>query len=186
MAIKSTIFKAELQIADMDRAHYGTHALTLARHPSENDERMMVRLLAFALHAAGDNEAPLSFANAMEQMDEPDLWRRSLVGDIELWVDVGQPEEKWLRKASNRSREVVLYLYGRNGALWWSQNGAGLQKFANLRVRLVPAEATAALAVLAQRTMKLQCTVQDGTVWMGDGGEPVEIELVELKAAVLR
>ena len=186
MAIKSTIFKAELQIADMDRAHYGTQALTLARHPSENDERMMVRLLAFCLHAAGDDVAPLSFANAMEHMDEPDLWRRSLVGEIELWVDVGQPEEKWLRKACHRSQSVVLYLYGRNGGLWWSQNGAALQKFDNLRVRLVPAVASAALASLAKRTMRLQCTVQDASIWVGDGAETVEFELEELKAALRR
>ncbi len=186
MAIKSTIFKAELQVADMDRSHYGTHALTLARHPSENDERMMVRLLAYALHAAGDKEEALSFANAMTEMDEPDLWRRSLVGEIELWIDVGQPDEKWLRKASHRSRELVLYLYGRSGALWWSQNRGPLDKLANLRVRQVPAEASAALAALAQRTMRLQCTVQDGTVWLGDGAQTVEVELVELKAALPR
>lgn len=186
MAIKSTVFKAELQVADMDRSHYGTHALTLAQHPSENDERMMVRLLAFALHAAGDGEEALSFANAMTDMDEPDLWRRSLTGDIELWVDVGQPEEKWLRKASHRSRELVLYLYGRNASLWWSQNQGALAKLANLRVRQVPADASALLALLARRTMRLQCTVQDGQVWLGDGEETVALELVELKSAVLR
>ncbi|EWS55403.1 MULTISPECIES: YaeQ family protein [unclassified Methylibium] len=186
MALKSTVFKAELQVADMDRAHYGTHALTLAQHPSENDERMMVRLLAYALHAEGEDQAPLSFANAMTEMDEPDLWRRSLVGDIELWVDVGQPEEKWVRKASHRSREVVLYIYGRNGSLWWGQNRGPLEKLANLRVRQVPAEASTALALLARRSMRLQCTVQDGTVWLGDGDATVEVELVELKEAVLR
>jgi uncharacterized protein YaeQ len=182
MALKSTIFKAELQVADMERSHYGTHALVLARHPSENDERMMVRLLAFALHAVGeDSEAPLSFANAMEQMDEPDLWRRSLVGEIDLWVDVGQPDEKWLRKASHRSRELVLYLFGRSAGLWWTQNRATLEKLANLRVRQVPAEASAALAALAKRTMRLQCTVQDGQIWLGDGDETVALELIELK-----
>jgi len=187
MAIKSTIFKAELQVADMDRAHYGTHALTLAQHPSENDERMMVRLLAYALHAVGeDDEARLCFANAMTEMDEPDLWRRSLVGDILLWVDVGQPDEKWLRKASHRSRELVLYLYGRNGGLWWSQNHGPLDKLANLRVRQVPAAASAELAGLARRTMRLQCTVQDGSIWFGDGESTVEIELLELKASALR
>ena len=187
MAIKSTIFKAELQIAYMDRSYYGTHALTLAQHPSENDERMMVRLLAYASHAVGeDDEAPLSFANAMTEMDEPDLWRRSLIGETLLWVDVGQPDEKWLRKASHRSRELVLYLYGRNGGLWWSQNRGPLEKLANLRVRQVPAEASAALAALAKRTMKLQCTVQDGHLWFGDGEETVAFELVELKGATLR
>lgn len=182
MALKSTIFKAELQIADMDRAHYGTHALTLAQHPSENDERMMVRLLAYALHAEGEGQEALAFANAMTDMDEPDLWRRNLSGEILLWIDVGQPEEKWVRKASHRSREVLLYLYGRNASLWWSQNRGPLEKLANLRVRQVPAEASAALALLARRTMRLQCTVQDGQVWLGDGEETVALELLELKA----
>lgn len=186
MALKSTVFKAELQIADMDRSHYGTHALTLARHPSENDERMMVRLLAYALHAQGEGQAPLAFANAMEQMDEPDLWRRGLTGEIELWIDVGQPEEKWLRKASHRSRELLLYLYGRNASLWWSQNRAALARLANLRVRQVPVEASAELALLARRTMRLQCTVQDGHVWLGDGEATVALEPVELKAADAR
>jgi len=187
MALKSTVFKAELQVADMERGYYGTHVLTLAQHPSENDERMMVRLLAYALHAVGeDDEAPLSFANGMTDMDEPDLWRRSLTDDIELWIDVGQPDEKWLRKASHRARELLLYLYGRNAGLWWSQNQAALAKFANLRVRQVPAEASAALAQLARRSMRLQCTVQDGTVWLGDGEAVVTLELAELKAPVLR
>lgn len=182
MALKSTVFKAELQVADMDRGHYGTHALTLAQHPSENDERLMVRLLAYALHAVDDGDpAPLAFANAMTEMDEPDLWRRSLVGDIELWVDVGQPEEKWLRKASHRSRELVLYLYGRNATLWWSQNQSALAKLTNLRVRQIPPEASAALTGLAKRTMRLQCTVQDGHIWLGDGEETVALELVALR-----
>lgn len=186
MALKSTVFKAELQVADMDRGHYGTHALTVAQHPSENDERMMVRLLAYALHAAGEGEEALSFANAMTDMDEPDLWRRSLTGDIELWIDVGQPDEKWLRKASHRARELVLYVYGPKAGLWWSQNRATLGRLGNLRVLQVPAEASAALALLAQRTMRLQCTVQDGQVWLGDGQETVALEPLELKAATLR
>jgi uncharacterized protein YaeQ len=183
MALKSTVFKAELQVADMDRGHYGTHALTIAQHPSENDERLMVRLLAYALHAVGeDDEAPLAFANAMTDMDEPDLWRRSLVGETLLWIDVGQPDEKWLRKASHRSREVVLYTWGRTAALWWSQNQGTLERLTNLRVRLLPGEAGAELAALARRTMRLQCTVQDGTVWIGDGETVVTLEPVELKA----
>lgn len=188
MALKSTIYKAELQVADMDRSHYATHALTLARHPSENDERLMVRLLAYALHADADGGAAdaLAFANGMEEMDEPDLWRRNLAGEVELWIDVGQPDEKWVRKASNRSREVLLYVYGRNGSTWWGQNGSSFARYANLRVRQVPAEASAALAELAERTMRLQCTVQDGAVWLGNGEELVEVELAELKAPSAR
>lgn len=188
MALKSTIYKAELQVADMDRSHYATHALTLARHPSENDERLMMRLLAYALHADPDGSAAdaLAFANGMEEMDEPDLWRRNLAGEVELWIDVGQPDEKWVRKASHRAREVVLYVYGRNGATWWSQNGNTFTRYANVRVRQVPADASAALAALAERSMRLQCTVQDGAVWLGNGEAMVEVEFAELKAAAVR
>ena len=181
MALRSTVFKAELQVADMDRGHYGTHALTVARHPSENDERLMVRLLAYALHAGGEGEESLAFANAMTEMDEPDLWRRDLTGEIELWIDVGQPDEKWLRKASRRARELVLYVYGRNGDLWWGQQRSALGKLANLRVRQVGAEDSAALAELVQRSMRLQCTVQDGHIWLGDGERAIEFAVTELK-----
>ena len=163
----------------MDRNHYGTHAVTLARHPSENDERLMLRLLAYALHAGGDDAEPLAFANAMTEMDEPDLWRRDLTGEVLLWIDVGLPDEKWLRKASRRARELVLYVYGRNGDLWWSQQRGALARLANLRVRQVAAEDSAALAALVQRSMRLQCTVQDGRVWLGDGERAVEFELAE-------
>jgi len=166
----------------MDRGHYGTHALTVAQHPSENDERLMVRLLAYALHAAGDDAEPLAFANAMTEMDEPDLWRRDLTGAILLWIDVGLPDEKWLRKASRRARELVLYVYGRNGDVWWGQQRAALGKLANLRVRQVSAEDSAALAGLAQRSMRLQCTVQDGHVWLGDGERAIGFDLMELQA----
>ncbi len=136
MALKSTIFKIELQIADMDRGYYADHALTIARHPSENDERMMARVLAFALHA---HEA-LAFGRGLSADDEPDLWRRDLTGAIEQWIDVGQPDERLLRKACNRSQEVVLLTYGRTAEVWWAQNRNALERLANLRVLHLPAE----------------------------------------------
>ena len=118
MALKSTIFKAELSVADIDRGYYGDHALTIARHPSETDERMMVRLLAFALHA----DDALTFGRGLSSEDEPDLSRRDLTGTIELWIDVGLPDERDLRKACGRSREVHVYAYGgRACALWWEK-----------------------------------------------------------------
>jgi uncharacterized protein YaeQ len=185
MALKSTVYKADLQIADMDRPYYGEHALTLAKHPSENDERLMMRLLAYALHATDDGagQRPLLFARGMTEMDEPDLWRRSYTDEIELWIDVGQPEEKWLRKASHRAREQFLYVYGRTGNLWWQQNRATLDKLEGLCVRLVPAEASAALAGLAERSMRISCTVQDGHVWIGTDRDAVDFVPQELKAA---
>jgi uncharacterized protein YaeQ len=180
MALKATIFKADLQIADMDRSYYGDHALTLARHPSETDERMMLRLLAFALNAG---EA-LTFGKGLSADEEPDLWRHDLTGGIELWVEVGLPDERRLRKACGRAAQVRVYAYGGHAAdLWWKQNAADLGRNANLAVLGVPREASQALAQLAQRTMKLQVTVQEGQLWVGDDSRSVALELAPWKDA---
>lgn len=177
MALKSTIFKIDLQIADMDRGYYGSHALTIARHPSENDERMMTRVLAFALHA----DESLAFGNGLSTNDEPDLWRRDLTGAVELWIDVGQPDEKLLRKASHRSQQVVLLTYGRVAEVWWPQNRGALEKLRNLRVLHLPGEMSQALAGLVERTMRLQCTIQDGHIWLGHERETVEVAVTVWK-----
>lgn len=172
MALKSTIFKAEVQISDMDRHYYQTHNLTIARHPSETDERMMVRILAFALHA----DEALEFTKGISTQDEPDLWRKSLSGEIELWIDLGQPDEKRLRKACGRARQVVIYTYSGNSAeIWWQQNGNMLGRFDNLSVINLPAATVKQLTELAQRTMRLQCSIQDGEIWLGDENGMVQI-----------
>lgn len=173
MALKATIFKADLQIADMDRHYYGDHALTIARHPSETDERMMVRLLAFALHA--DPDAALSFGRGLSTEDEPDLWRKDLTGAIELWIDVGLPDERRLLKAASRAAEVVVYAYGAVGP-WWKQIAARIGRAKNVRVYSLAPEATQGLAALAQRTMRLQVTVQDEQVWVGGAERSVTVE----------
>lgn len=162
MAIKSTIFKANLQIADMDRFYYADHPLTLARHPSETDERMMVRLLAFALYA---NEA-LIFAQSITGEDEPDLWQKDLTGAIERWINVGLPDERILRKACGRAAHVVVLTYGRTADVWWNQNRSKLQRLNNLTVLNLPVETSLALAQLANRNMQLQYTRQEGDLMM--------------------
>lgn len=165
MALKSTVFKAELQVSDLDRHYYHTHQLTLARHPSENDARMMVRLVAFALHA----DPALEFTKGLSTQDEPDLWHKELTGDIALWIDLGQPDEKRLRKAAGRAAQVVVYSYsGRSAAEWWAQMKDKLDRFDNLAVIDLPEEQVAALGALVQRSMRLQCTIQDGELWLGD------------------
>ena len=178
MAIKATIFKANLQIADMERHYYQDHALTLARHPSETDERMMVRLLAFALHA----HECLEFGQGMTSDDEADLWLKDLTGAIELWIDVGLPDEKLIRKACGRSSQVIVYTYGgRVADMWFAQNSGQFGRLRNLTVINLPVESTRAIANLAQRTMQLQCTIQDGQVWLSNGNESVQVERVLLK-----
>lgn len=178
MALKATIFKAELQIADMDRHYYNGHMLTMARHPSETDERMMVRLLAFALHA----HDLLAFGRGLGADDEPDLWRRDLTGAIELWIDVGLPDEKRIRRACGRAGEVFVYSYGGHGAdIWWNQTGADLERNRNLTVVNLPRACSQALAKLAKRTMALQLTIQEGLVWVADDKDSVQIDLVSVK-----
>ena len=163
MALKATIFKADLQIAAMDRNHYADHGVTLARHPSETDERMMVRLLAFALFS----DDALAFGKGLCVDDEPDLWIRDLTGAVELWIDVGLPDDKWTRKASARARQADV---------WWQQVGDKLARLDNVRVLRLAPEATQALAAMARRTMRLQCTIQDGHVWITDGEATVQVE----------
>ncbi|MBI4937560.1 MAG: YaeQ family protein [Nitrosomonadales bacterium] len=172
MAIKATVFKAALQIADMDRHYYADHALTLARHPSETDERMMVRLFAFALYAG---EA-LAFGKGLSSDDEPDLWQKDLTGTIERWIEVGLPDERAIRKASGRAARVVVVSYGRTANIWWNENRDKLQRLDNLTVLNLPTEATLALAALASRTMQLQCAIQEGHIMITSEAGMIEIE----------
>jgi uncharacterized protein YaeQ len=178
MAANATIFKATLHIADMDRQYYEDHSVTLARHPSETDERMMVRLLAFMLHA---HEA-LSFGRGPGTEDEPALWKKDLTGIIDQWIEVGLPDDKTVRQACGRAGEVYVYAYGGRGAdFWWEKTQSVLTRCSNLTVRNIPLEGSRALAQLAQRSMELHCTVQDGQVSMGDGMLAVALELTTVK-----
>ncbi|MDD2933879.1 MAG: YaeQ family protein [Methylotenera sp.] len=176
MAIKSTIYKIDLQVSDMDRNYYQQHSLTLAKHPSETDERVMVRLLGFALYA---NEA-LIFGKGLSDDEEPDLWQKDLTGAIELWMDVGLPTEKDIRKAAGRAKQVVVMLYGgRIADMWWSQNSKALLKLNNLTVINLPD--TQALANMATRSMNISCTIQDGEILVGHDNGSFNITPVILK-----
>ena len=172
MALKSTIFKIELQIADLDRNYYQNHTLTVARHPSETDERMMARVLAFALYA----DEALTFGKGLSSEDEPDLWRKDLTGAIELWIEVGLPDEKRIRRACGRARQVVVLTYGgRIADMWWQQNKAALQRQDNLAIINISVEESRALAALTERGMQLQCTLQEAELWLIVGGENTRI-----------
>ena len=173
MALKATIFKAELQIADMDRHYYDSHSLTIAQHPSETDERMMVRVLAFALYA----DERLAVTKGISTDDEPDLWQKSLSDEIELWIELGQPDEKRLRKAAGRAKQVIIITYNsRSAAVWRGQMQDALAKLSNVTVRALSNETVEALGKLAQRNMSLQCTIQDGEISLGDERQLVSVQ----------
>jgi len=176
MALKSTIYKIDLQIADMDRHYYASHNLTLARHPSETDERLMVRLIAFMLYA---NDT-LAFGKGLSDDEEPDLWQKDLTGAIELWIDVGLPDEREVRKACGRSAQVVVVLYGgRIADMWWDNNNKALLKQHNLTVINLPD--TENIADIASRGMSISCTTQDKQILLGHASGSVEINPVILK-----
>lgn len=172
MAQRSTVYRADLLVSDLDRHVYEQHALTLARHPSETEQRLMVRLLAFALHA----DAALAFGRGLSAEGEPDLCRRDATGAIEQWIDVGLPDEKDVRKACGRAREVVVVAYGqRRAEAWWDSNAAAFARLANLSVIMLSDADLAALESLASRSLKLACTIQEGHVWLATDAATVEI-----------
>lgn len=182
MALKSTVYKANLQVADMDRSHYRDHALTLALHPSETEERLMMRVLAHALQApTDDTDTPLQQARGLSDSDEPDLWQHDRTGALLHWIEVGQPDDRRLAKACGRSNRVTVYAYAASTPVWWKGLADKVARLSNLAVWQVDAAASQALADLAQRSMQLQVTVQDGLVWVSDGTHNVELQPQALK-----
>ena len=159
MAQKATIYKVDLSVSDMDRHYYETHKLTVAKHPSETDERLMVRLIAFALNA----HEQLEFSRGLSTDDEPDLWDKSLSGEIELWVTLGLPSEKIVRQSCGKAKEVIIYSYGgRTAEVWWDKIKNSTTRFENLKVINLAEAETKELAQQANRSMKLQVNVQEG------------------------
>jgi uncharacterized protein YaeQ len=161
----------------MDRNYYAEHALTVARHPSETDERMMVRLLAFALNA----HEHLAFGKGLSDTEEPDLWQKDLTGAIEHWIEVGQPDDKRLLRACGRARRVTVYAYGNRPELWWYPLADELERAKNLAVWRIPVAAVRAMEKLADRNMQLQCTVQEGQLYFSNAADTVQIQLEALK-----
>ena len=182
MALKSTVFKAELQVSDLDRGYFAEHALTLARHPSETDERMMVRMLAFALFAS----ERLAFGRGLSSEDEAALSETDLTGAYLRWIDVGQPDERLIRRACGRSREVVVLAYGgRQAEIWWQQTSDKVAGLKNLHVLAIAPQSAQALAGLAERGMRLSCTIQEGTVWIASERLSLELSIEVWKSPTL-
>ena len=172
MASKSTVVKVELQVTDMDRNYYASHNLTLAQHPSETDLRLLVRMIAFALHA----DDRLEFGRGLSDEDEPALWRRSYTGEVEQWIEVGQPDESRLRKAAGRAQQVVVLTYGGNAAeLWWNRNAATLSRIRNLSVIDLDVHALEDAGDLLERGARLTAMIQDGELQLMDANRTVAI-----------
>jgi uncharacterized protein YaeQ len=184
MALKATIYKAVVQLADIDRGLYEDYPVTIARHPSETDERLLVRLLAFALNVPADRDhGPLEFAKDLWEADEPSLWQKDFTGDIVHWIEVGQPDDKRLLRVTSRVGRVSVYSFSASTPIWWKGIEPRLTRARHLTVWQIPADQSQALAALAQRSMQLQVTVQDGAIWVGDGERSIEVAPVRITMA---
>ena len=181
MAQKATIYKVELSVSDMDRHYYETHKLTIAKHPSETDERMMVRLLAFALNA----HEQLELTKGISTDDEPDIWQKSLSDELELWIALGLPSDKVVRQSCAKAQKVVIYTYGgRTADVWWDKIQNSTSRFDNLQIMALSEQSTSELAGLADRSMKLQVNIQDGDVMVSVGDQIVYVTPTTLKSAL--
>ena len=172
MAANATIYKVELQVTDLDRHYYASHALTLAQHPSETETRLLVRLLAFALHA----DERLEFGRGLSDEDQPALWRRDYTGDIQQWIELGQPDESRLRKASGRAAQVVVVGYGGQAAeAWWKRNAPALARLRNLTVMELDDAAVEAATTFLERGMRVTAMIQDGELQLMDADRSVAL-----------
>ncbi len=177
MALKATIYKANIELADMDRNYYDSLTLTIAQHPSETEQRLMVRLMAYLLNAHQD----LQFGKGVSDEEEAAIWQINYSEEIELWIELGQLDEKRLKKACNKAKKVKLYCYGSSVDTWWSQSESKLKKFQRLSIEQFEQTTTAALVKLLERNMEFQCSIQDGQLWLTSGENTLLIETKKLQ-----
>lgn len=176
MALPSTVYRANLHLSDMDRGYYAEHALTLARHPSETEERLMVRLFGFLMAAS----EYLEFGRGLSCVEDPDLMERDLTGRIIRWIDVGQIDLKRAKRALSQADDVWLLSYGsRSTDVWWTKEGPDLRKLERLRIFRLSADDCAALGQLCARNMSLQVMVQDGEFSIAAGDDMITLRPLE-------
>jgi uncharacterized protein YaeQ len=177
MASGSTICKLKISLSDIDRNHYDSLNLTVAQHPSETTERMMVRILVFCMNA----QEHLEFTKGLSAADEPDIWARSLDGQLLLWIDVGEPTAERIKKASRIAKEVKVYSFNRKSIPWWDQ---GRDKFAKLGAAFYRFEwdNIQALAALYQRTMQLSITISGNSAFVASELGECEVAWEPLQA----
>jgi uncharacterized protein YaeQ len=177
MALKATIYKVNIELADMDRNYYDSLQLTIAQHPSETEQRLMVRVIAYILNAHPD----LKFGKGLSDEDEASLWQINYSDEINVWIELGQPDEKRLKKACNQAKQVKLYSYGSSATTWWSQVENNLKKFDRLSIELFEQSTCDALSKLLSRNMEFQCSIQDGQLWLTSGDETLLVETTKLQ-----
>ena len=176
MALKPIIYKLRITLSDIDRNYYDTLNLTIAQHPSETLERMMVRVLAFCINS----QEQLAFTKGLCAVDEPDIWVHTLDNQITLWIDVGEPAVDRIKKATRLSQTVKVYSFNSKSNVWWDQ---GRAKFNELAASIFQFqwESVQALAALVQRTMDLSITITGDSAYVAAESGECEVSWIPLQ-----
>ncbi len=177
MALKSTIYKVNVELANMDQHYYDSLQLTIARHPSETEQRLIIRIICYILNAHPD----LKFGKGISNEEEATIWQINYSNEIDLWIELGQLDEKRLKKACNKAKKVKLYCYGTSTDIWWSQIKSKVNKLDYLSVEKFDHSITDSLIKLISKTMEFQCSIQDGQLWLSSENETLLIETEKLK-----
>ncbi len=178
MGSKVNILRVNLNISDIDRNYYQEHKFTIAHQPPETGIYIIARILAFTLKA----HERLVYTKGTDTKHEPAIWQKDLTGAIELWIEIGEADEKRIRKACARSKHVIIYTYKEgSSAIWWNLKSSKLNILKNLSVISLPAQALEDLSSMIDRTMELQCTIQDRHVWIANNDRTVEFDPKILK-----
>jgi len=175
VALKPTIYKFNIALSDLDRNFYDTIDLTLALHPSETIQRMMARVVAFCINA----QESLKFTKGLSEIEEPDIWLRTLDDQIALWIDVGEPDVERIKKATHKATSVKVYSFNSKSNVWWEQSKAKFARIAASIYRFQWDEIQAFSAML-ERTMALSMTIADDSVYITSGDGQCEIAWTRL------
>lgn len=177
MALKPTIYKFRIALTDMNRDYYDSLSLTIAQHPSENLTRMMARVLAFSMNAQQD----LAFTKGLSNIEEPDIWHKTLDDQISLWIDVGEPDPERVKKSTRLARNVRIYSFNTKSDVWWKQNSNKLNLL-KAQVYRLDAEAIETLATYVKRTMDISIMLTGNSAFVSTENGDCEVEWAELKA----
>ena len=174
MALKSSVYKANVSLANLNTHYYEDIVLTMALHPSETEERLMYRLLAF-LYSAHER---LEVTVGLDNPDLPDIWQKNYTGDIEHWIDIGYPDEKKIKKAIGRSDLVSIFNYNSFKAKVWFGKNKSLLENKKVQVFHLEEEIQGSLETLVQRSMALNCMIEDNHIFLSNDSERIQINVI--------
>lgn len=178
MALKATIFKAKVSLSNLNIHHYDDLTLTIARHPSENNLRMMVRILAYLMSA----QEELSFTKGISSDSEPDIWKINHDGSIDHWIELGNLDERRIRQSCAKAKKVTIYTYQGNQSLsWFKTLENGLSRFENLDIINFTFPNDQSIEDFAERGMNISCTIEDSEIWLSADEDRICIHFQLLK-----